>query len=212
MATETSAARERRRQAHELIDSRLVRACSHPLRVRIMVELERAPMSPAEYHVQFGGELEKIAYHFRVLKKCECARIIDERPVRGAVEHIYEITRLALFSTEEFSTLPESVKGGFSASILTTYMDLAAEALLANKLDSHETRHLTWQRLTLDEEGFENVMERLEELFRWLPVEQMAAAERMKQSGEAPLMAAVALSGFEVPWPERDHDLGPEAA
>jgi hypothetical protein len=211
MSTSASA-RERRRQADELIDARLVRACSHPLRVRIMVELERAPMSPVEYHAQFGGALEKIAYHFRVLAKCECVRIIDERPRRGAVEHIYEITKLALFSTEQFSKLPESVKGGFSASILSTFMDVAAESLLTNKLDSHETRHLTWQRLTLDEQGFENVMERLEELFQWLPVEQMAAAERMKESEEEPLMAAVALSGFEVPWPERDHDLGQENA
>jgi len=181
------------------------------MRVRIMVELERAPMSPAEFHAQFGGGLlETVAYHFRVLAECECARIIHERPKRGSVEHIYAITKLALFSTEQFSKLPESVKGGFSASILSTFMDVAGEALLANTLDSHPTRHLTWQRLTLDEEGFENVMERLQEVFEWLPIEQMAAAIRMKESGEKPLNTAIGLSGFECPWPERDHDLGRE--
>jgi DNA-binding transcriptional ArsR family regulator len=211
MSTNASA-RGQRRDADELIDARLVRACSHPLRVRIMVELERAPMSPVEYQAQFGGPLETIAYHFRILAECECARIIHERPRRGAVEHIYEITKLALFSTEQFSKLPESIKGGFSASILSTFMDVAAEALLTNKLDSHETRHLTWRRLPLDEEGFENVMARLEEVFQWLPAEQMAAAERMKESGEQPLLTAVALSGFECPWPERGHDFGSENA
>jgi hypothetical protein len=172
-----------------------------------MVELDRAPMSPAEFVAQFGGNIENVAYHFRTLKECDCVRICGERPRRGAVEHFYENAKHALFSEEEFSGLPTSIKSSFSASILSTFMDQAAEALLTNTLDSHDERHLTWQRLMLDEEGFENVMARLEELFRWLPVEQMAAKERMKRSGETPLNTTVALFGFECPIPERDHDL-----
>lgn len=169
-------------------------------------------MSPAEFVAQFGGTIENVAYHFRTLAKCDCARVCGERLRRGAVEHFYESTRRALFSEEEFSAFPASVKSGFSASILSTFMDRAGESLMTNKLDSHETRHLTWQPLTLDEEGFEAVMARMEELYRWLPVEQMAAKERMKASGEAPLNATVALFGFESPMPERDHELPLEGA
>lgn len=208
----SASARRQRRTADQLIDARLAKAISHPLRVRIMAELDRGPMSPAEYVSQFGGNLENVAYHFRALMKSDCIRICGERPRRGAVEHFYECTKHALFSEEHFSVLPSSVKSGFSASILSTFMDQAAEALLTNTLDSHDARHLTWQRLKLDEEGFANVMERLEELFRWLPVEQMAAQERMKGSGEAPLNTTIALFGFECPMPERDHDLPPEAS
>jgi DNA-binding transcriptional ArsR family regulator len=203
----SASARRQRRSAEELIDSRLAKAISHPLRVRIMVELDRGPMSPAEFAAQFGGNLENVAYHFRTLLKCDCVRICGERPRRGAIEHFYESTRRALFSEAEFSALPASVKSGMSASTLSTFMDRAAEALMTNKLDSHETRHLTWQPLTLDEQGFETVMARMEEMFRWLPIEQMAAKERMKLSGEAPLNATVALFGFESPMPERDHEL-----
>jgi DNA-binding transcriptional ArsR family regulator len=203
----SASARRHRRSADELIDARFAKAIAHPLRVRIMVELDRGPMSPAEFVAQFGGNLENVAYHFRFLTKCDCVRICGERPRRGAIEHFYENTKHALFSEEEFSALPTSIKSSFSASILSTFMDQAAEALLTNKLDSHDTRHLTWQRLNLDEEGFGNVMDRLEELFRWLPVEQMAAKERMKRSDETPLNTAVALFGFECPMPERAHDL-----
>lgn len=203
----SASARRQRRSGDELVDARLAKAIGHPLRVRIMVELDRGPISPAEYVAKFGGNIENVAYHFRFLAKCDCVRICGERPRRGAVEHFYESTRRALFSEKQFSALPTSVKSGFSASILSTFMDRAAESLLANTLDSHDTRHLTWQPLTLDEEGFANVMERLEEMFRWLPVEQMAAQERMKRSGEAPLNTAVALFGFECPVPDRDHDL-----
>ena len=206
----SASTRRQRREGNELVDARFVKALSHPLRVRIIVELDRAPMPPAEYHVQFGGVLETIAYHFRILAECECIHQVGERQRRGAVEHFYANSKHALFSEEQFSRLPESVKGGFSASILSTFMDQAAESLLANKVDSHDSRHLTWQRLRLDEEGFANVMARLEELFQWLPVEQMAAGERMKKSGEEPLNTTVAMFGFECPWPDRDHDLPAE--
>lgn len=196
-----------RRTGDELIDARFAKAIAHPLRVRIMVELYRAPMSPAEYAAKFGGTLENVAYHFRTLLECDCVQVVAERPRRGAVEHFYENTQRALFSEEEFSQLPVAVRGSLSASTLSEFMDQAAEALLTNTLDSQASRHLTWQRLDLDEEGFAEVMSRLDELFEWLPVAQMAARERMKKSGESPLITTVGLFGFECPRPDRDHDL-----
>jgi DNA-binding transcriptional ArsR family regulator len=202
-----SATTKHRRSGDELVDARFAKAISHPLRVRIMAELHRGPMSPAEYAAKFGGALENVAYHFRTLLQCDCVRVVAERPRRGATEHFYENTQWALFSEEEFSRLPPAVRGSFSASILTAFMDQAAEALLTNKLDSHDSRHLTWQRLQLDEEGFAEVMGRLDELFEWLPVAQMAARERMKKSGEKPLATTVGMFGFESPKADRDHDL-----
>lgn len=199
-----------RRAGDELIDARFAKAIAHPLRVRIMAELHRGPMSPAEYAAKFGGTLENVAYHFRTLVECDCIQIVGERPRRGATEHFYENIQWALFSEEEFSQLPPAVKGSFSASILSAFMDQAAEALLTNKLDSHESRHLTWQRLRLDEEGFAEVMGRLDAVFEWLPVAQMAARERMKKSGESPMDTTVGMFGFESPKPDRDHDLTPE--
>jgi DNA-binding transcriptional ArsR family regulator len=199
-----------RRDGDELIDARFAKAIAHPLRVQIMVELDRGPISPAEYAAKFGGVLENVAYHFRILAECDCIQIVDERPRRGATEHFYENVQRALFSEEEFSRLPAAVKGSFSASILTTFMDRAAESLLTNKLDSHKTRHLTWQPLLLDEEGFAEVMGRLDELYEWLPVAQMAARERMKKSGENAVDTTVALFGFESPKADRDHDLTPQ--
>jgi len=199
----------RRRSGDELIDARFAKAIAHSLRVEIMAELHRAPISPAEYAARTGRPIENVAYHFRTLAECDCIEIVGERPRRGAIEHFYANTKHPLFSEEEFSRLPPAVKGSFSASILTAFMDQAAEALLTNTLDSHDSRHLTWQRLHLDEEGFAEVMGRLDELFEWLPAAQMAARERMKKSGESPMDTTVGMFGFESPRPERNHDLAP---
>jgi DNA-binding transcriptional ArsR family regulator len=208
----SGSARRLRKQGDELVDRRFVKALSHPVRVRILIELDRGPMSPTEYVDQFGGNLENVSYHFRTLLECDCIKKVEARRVRGVVETFYENTQKALFSEEQFSALPNSVRSGFSATILTTFMDAASEALVTNKLDSHDSRHLTWQRLSLDEEGFARVMSRLDQVYDWLLIEQMAAGVRMKRSGEAPVNTIVAMFGFECPQAERDHDLPSDVA
>jgi hypothetical protein len=182
-------------------------AIGHPLRIEIMVEVDRAPMSPAEFAVRTGGDLSKIAYHFRILRECGCLVEVATRQRRGATEHIYEVTQQALFDVETFSELPAPLRGGISAATLTTFMERAAEALEGDTLDSHESRQLAWAPLKLDEEGFANVMEMIEDLFVRFRDEHVAAAERMEASGEEPIHTTVGVAGFESPAPKRDHEL-----
>jgi DNA-binding transcriptional ArsR family regulator len=189
----------------ELVDRRLARAIGHPIRVEILVEVDRAPMSPNEFARRTGHPLATVAYHFRELQKCGCLEVVSEVPRRGATEHFYEVTTRALFSAESFSALPVPARGGFSATTLACFMRRAQEALEAQTFDSHESRHLTWTPLTLDEEGFARVMSMLDEVFEAIAVEQLAASERLAKSGEQPLHATVGLAGFESPQPARDH-------
>jgi hypothetical protein len=208
VATRTT--RENRRDGEELVDSRFLKAMSHAMRVRIMVELDRAPMSPSEYFEEFGGgSLEKISYHFRFLERCECIRLVDVKTRRGVPEHFYENTKQALFDEQQFSALPASVRSSFSAQILSTFMDRAAESLVARTLDSHQSRHLTWEPLELDEEGFADLMSRLDAIHMSLPDEQEKAWERLDASGETPILTTVAMFAFQSPKPDRDHDLPP---
>jgi hypothetical protein len=190
-----------------LIDERMALAIGHPLRVQILVEVDRAAMSPAEFTAKNGGSLPQVAYHFRVLQKCGCLTQVATRQRRGATEHIFEVTQRAFFDAATFAELPAPIRGGFSASILTSFMDRATEALEADTLDSHASRHLTWAPLKLDEEGFGNVMAMFDDLFHRLHVEQMAAAQRMSDSGEPPIHTTVGMAGFESPAPKRDHAL-----
>jgi DNA-binding transcriptional ArsR family regulator len=186
-----------------LVDRRLAKAIAHPLRVEILIELGQAPMSPSEFAERFDFELSTVAYHFRELEKCGCLEIAEEAPRRGAVEHYYRATKRALFDDEGFAQLPPSVRGGFNASILTTFLDRAVEAMEADTMDSHDNKHLTWSPVKLDAEGFDRIMGMLGEVYTALGVEQFAAGERMVKSGEKPVYATVALAGFESPKPER---------
>jgi DNA-binding transcriptional ArsR family regulator len=198
-------AQKAKRKRKQLIDERLVKAISHPLRVEILVEIDRAPMSPSEYAARSGDELSTVAYHFRELEKAGCLTIVDETPRRGAIEHYYEVTKRALFSDEAFAQMPAPIRGGFNASIVGTFSERAREAIEADTMDSRENKHVTWTPVELDDSGFDRIMGMLGEVYTALGVEQLAAAERMKASGETSIHATVALFGFESPAPEREN-------
>lgn len=208
VATEGKATETRR----PLVDPRLAKAIAHPLRVEILVEVQKAPMSPTEYADRFGCPLSTVAYHFRQLAKLDCLVIADTQQRRGATEHFYALSKRALFDEEGFAALPGPLRGGFDASIFATFMDQGQQALEADTIDSQDNKHLTWQTLRLDKEGFDNLMDRLMEVFEAAGVEQLASETRLEKSGETPLYTTLGMFGFEAPAPERDHDLGDDGA
>jgi hypothetical protein len=192
----------------EVIDARLARAIAHPLRVEIMVEVDRAPMSPREFMARRGGRMSNVAYHFRELAGCGCLELIAELPRGGSIEHVYEVAKRPLLDEEDFGGMPALVRGGLNGSVLAVFVERAAEALQAGTLGRDGDRPLTWSPARLDRKGFARVMAMLDKVQDLLASEEEAAAERMAGSGEKPIHTTVGLFGFESPAPERDHDLG----
>jgi DNA-binding transcriptional ArsR family regulator len=198
-------ATERRRG---VIDRRLAKAIAHPLRVEIMVEVERAPMSPREFVARRGGTMSNVAYHFRELAGCGCLELVAERPRGGSVEHVYDVARRPLLSDEDFGGMPAPVRGGLNGSVLAVFVQRAVEALRTGTLEARDW-HLTWTPVRLDQKGFARVMAMLARIQDLLASEEEEAAERMAKSGEEPIHSTVGLFGFESPAPERDHGLAP---
>lgn len=195
---------ERRRG---VIDARLARAIAHPLRVEIMVEVDRAPMSPREFIARRGGTMSNVAYHFRELAGCGCLELIAELPRKGSVEHVYDVAKRPLLSDEDFGGMPTPVRGGLNGSVLAVFVDRAVEALEAGTHGRDGDRPFTWSPVKLDREGLVRVMAMLDKVQDLLAREEEAAAERMARSGEDPIHTTVGLFAFESPAPERDHDL-----
>src|SRR3954464_6605804 len=73
-------------------DPRFVKAMSHPLRVRILAMLRERKSSPRELAELLGATLGTTAYHVRTLERLGLIELVDERPVRGAIEHYYRAT------------------------------------------------------------------------------------------------------------------------
>lgn len=72
---------------------RLARANTHPLRVSIMEVLhldEGRTLSPKDLSVELQAPLSTVNYHVTALKHARLVEVVDERQVRGAIEHFYQ--------------------------------------------------------------------------------------------------------------------------
>jgi predicted ArsR family transcriptional regulator len=66
---------------------------SHPCRISILRALARDDTaSPSQAAERVGLALGTTAYHMRTLTALQMVRLKETRPVRGVVEHFYELT------------------------------------------------------------------------------------------------------------------------
>lgn len=71
-------------------DGKLLAALRHPLRRRILREMaDGKPISPRELSLRLRQPLSNVSYHVRVLAECEAATLVETKPVRGSVQHVY---------------------------------------------------------------------------------------------------------------------------
>jgi DNA-binding transcriptional ArsR family regulator len=74
----------------QVIDQRLVKAVSHPLRVEILEAFaDQGEMSPTQIAKALDQRLGNVSYHVNVLKECEVIELVRTRPRRGALEHFF---------------------------------------------------------------------------------------------------------------------------
>jgi len=71
------------------IDPRLAKALSSEVRALALELLAAGAWSPKEIAVELGLDVRGVAYHVRVLKKLGCIELVETRPRRGAIEHVY---------------------------------------------------------------------------------------------------------------------------
>jgi len=87
------AAAEGKQQLKQIIEPRLAKAFTHPLRGHIWVTIcERGVASPREIAEETGIEVSEISYHFRNLRKNELIKLVRTEKRRGFAEHFYEPT------------------------------------------------------------------------------------------------------------------------
>ena len=70
----------------------LARANTHPLRVSILEVLSLdggRTLSPKDLSLELQAPLSTVNYHVTELRRSDLVKVIDERQVRGAIEHFY---------------------------------------------------------------------------------------------------------------------------
>lgn len=182
---------------------RSAKALATPLRVRILVELNRRPLSPKAFHAkQEGIPLQHIAVEFRRLEQLGCIEPVGRRRSqggRGRPEQIYRALRRSLFDEETWKQLPSSLRGDVTNITYTTFIERVAEAARADVLDARADRHFTWSAMRYDLAAWRELLELLDGLFHLSLQIHREAAARIKASVGEPVPVTVAMSCFESP-------------
>jgi DNA-binding transcriptional ArsR family regulator len=182
---------------------RIARVLSHPLNLKIMTELNLREMSASEFAESYPStSLSDVNRRFKLLEGdgwLVKVRTESGGRRRGAKEHFYRAIGPAVFDTRQWTQVPEHVRGSFSWRVFEQLAEQVREAMTAGTFDSRPDRHHTWTPLILDELGWGQVIEGVDQQFRLLFREQEAAKARLARSGESPVIATVYLAAFESP-------------
>jgi DNA-binding transcriptional ArsR family regulator len=183
--------------AHEL-NSNIVKALSHPLRMRILSRLNSGVASPNEMAKEFDESLPLVSYHVRILRELDCIELVRTTPRRGAIEHHYRALTRAFLDEADWAQLPPSARTAVSNTVLTKVVEDVREAVAAGTFDERTERHLSFTPLLLDEQSFIELNDRLAALLDWAMEEQARAAAR-RQGGEADVHARLTMMAYTAP-------------
>lgn len=69
--------------------SQLLTALGSPMRRRILRAMEGEATSPGKLSERMKVPLSTVSYHVRILERSGALKLVDEKAVRGAIEHFY---------------------------------------------------------------------------------------------------------------------------
>lgn len=193
---------EEREPAAFGISARTARALADPWRFRILTEVTSRPLSPSRFVEEHGGELTHVARCFRQLAEWGYLEVAEERPGRrrgAAIEHIYRAIRRAQFDANTWESVSHTDRDSVTRSILDSYRTRISEALEAGTFDQEVDRHLSWEIIVLDKEGWQELCGRLDLIQGSLAGRELEAAKRLAVSREEEIPATVGLAAFRSP-------------
>jgi DNA-binding transcriptional ArsR family regulator len=159
-------------------DPRLVKAMSHPLRVRILAMLDERQASPNQLAGWLGASLGTVAYHVRTLLQLGLIELVDETRVRGAVEHHYRAVPRPTVTADAWaqaSPVAKQAAVGSSLEVIAEYARISAAAGGFDRPDAQLRRAL----LRLDARGFAQLSKACEKLLGQMEKIEADAAKRI---------------------------------
>lgn len=156
------ATKAQRRQATQ---NRL-KAMQHPLRAEAFGLIRaRGPISPAEVARELEADVPTISYHVRKLNEYNCVEEVENRPVRGVVEHFYRATDEPLLDIEDWAELAEQdpvVAEVLTDEFMQNVIDDFGASRRASIVGRDEKFWITRTPHTLDYQGLDEALEAAE--------------------------------------------------
>ena len=192
------------RSTLDLVDPRIAKALSHPMRARILMILNERVASPNEIADDIDERLPNVSYHVRALLDLGCIELVDTAQRRGAIEHYYRAVVRPFFSDSDWKRIPRSGRQAISDSILQIIWEDVSDSIKAGTFEARTDRHLTHSRMLLDDEGWRELTKYLSGVLAEVEKIESRSKARIKKSADgAAIPTTFALMHFESPPRER---------
>jgi DNA-binding transcriptional ArsR family regulator len=168
----------------------------HPLRAEIWTVLAEEIASPSELARRFGAHISDVAYHITVLRDNDVIELVDTRPVRGAVEHIYRASQRPLFEEAETAARSVENRNAFADHVLRTFFADAVLSLEDGIFGRRPDHCVARVPLLVDEEGWRGLAGIYRQIIHDTVEIQAKSADRLA-SGEEGIKVTAFAALFE---------------
>ena len=187
------------RSSLDLVDPRIAKALSHPMRARILEILNERVASPNEIAETIEERLPNVSYHVRALLDLGCIELVDTAQRRGAIEHYYRAVVRPFFSDSDWKRIPRSGRQAISDTLLRTVWEDVSNAIETGTFDSRPDRSLTHTPMVVDEQGWSELVDVMARTLADVQKIESQSARRLKKSEDEGVSTKVVLMQFESP-------------
>src|SRR4051795_4839182 len=179
------------------IDQRIMKALSHPLRVRMLTLLNQKVSSPSELAHDLDEPLGNVSYHMRFLADLKMVKLVRTEPRRGAVEHYYQALEPPQVSGDDWAQLPASLRRTLSDGVVGQIAKDLSGAAKSGGFD-RENMHVSRHAMVLDQEGWDELSALLTDLQHRVRSIQDESSDRLSRAGDGGgIPTALAMIQFE---------------
>jgi DNA-binding transcriptional ArsR family regulator len=189
------------RQQETKLDEQLALVISSEITIKVLVALVERAASPKEVASALGLKVPTVSHHVKKLERMRMIELVEEREVRGAVQHIYRAVIRPIVGEEEWETLGLDERQRFSIWIVQMILVDAARSFEAGLFDARINNHLSRTPLVVDEQGVGEVASIQTKALHDIIEVAAAAADRMVHSREPGIDFIAAMMCFELPEP-----------
>jgi DNA-binding transcriptional ArsR family regulator len=181
------------------LDEQLALVVSSDITIKVFVVLAERAASPKEIADILGEKVPTVSHHVKKLERLGLIELLEEKEIRGAVQHIYRAIMRPIVSEKEWKQLGIEERQRYSIWIVQLILVDAARSFEANLFDARTNNHLSRTPLLVDEEGLEEVAAiQARALNEIIEVEAHSATRRI-ESEEAGIHLIAAMMCFELP-------------
>jgi DNA-binding transcriptional ArsR family regulator len=143
-----------------LVAPELTKALSHPTRSHLLSILFERVASPKEMAQELDRSIRHVTYHLGVLEDLGCVELVRVEPAVGGrvVQHFYKAVKRAWLDRESWDQLDAEDQQGITSTLMEMISADIQEAMSGGTLSDPPTNHISRTPMTVDQDGWDEVV------------------------------------------------------